>query len=165
MRMGIGMSGVLQATEEQRSWLSEVYENLREFDKKYSAKHNFPVSVKLTTVKPSGCRTPDSMIRTTDGNKSTYDLMALAGYNLEDFRNQERVWIVPQDGKILPQVYDENNELQDITKLYVNGVTPVIEVEFEDGSKHKFTENHRLLTNTGWKRVDELTIADEIVSF
>lgn len=54
MRMGIGMTGVLQATEEQRSWLDSVYNELREFDKEYSAKMNWPVSIKLTTLKPSG---------------------------------------------------------------------------------------------------------------
>jgi len=54
MRMGIGMTGILQATEEQRSWLKDAYVWLREYDKNYSAKHKFPVSIKLTTVKPSG---------------------------------------------------------------------------------------------------------------
>lgn len=54
MRMGIGVTGVLQATEEQKGWLEKAYPELREFDKKYSAEHGFPVSVKLTTVKPSG---------------------------------------------------------------------------------------------------------------
>lgn len=54
MRMGIGVTGYLQATEEQRSWLPEVYTYLREYDKQYSAKNNFPTSIKLTTVKPSG---------------------------------------------------------------------------------------------------------------
>jgi ribonucleotide reductase alpha subunit len=54
MRMGIGVTGVLQATEEQRSWLSDTYRRLREFDFKYSHEHGFPESIKLTTVKPSG---------------------------------------------------------------------------------------------------------------
>lgn len=53
-RMGIGMVGYLQATEEQRSWLSEAYTWLRNFDVEYSAKHGFPVSIKLTTEKPDG---------------------------------------------------------------------------------------------------------------
>jgi ribonucleotide reductase alpha subunit len=52
--MGIGVTGVLQATEEQKGWLKEAYVKIREFDKEYSAKHGFPESVKLTTVKPSG---------------------------------------------------------------------------------------------------------------
>ena len=54
MRMGIGVTGVLQATEEQKGWLKKAYEELREFDKEYSAQHGWPISVKLTTVKPSG---------------------------------------------------------------------------------------------------------------
>jgi ribonucleoside-triphosphate reductase len=54
MRMGIGMTGILQATEEQRDWLKEAYVWLRGYDKWYSAEKGFPESIKLTTVKPSG---------------------------------------------------------------------------------------------------------------
>jgi ribonucleotide reductase alpha subunit len=54
MRMGIGITGYLQSTEEQKSWLSPTYEYLRKFDKEYSKRHGFPESIKLTTVKPSG---------------------------------------------------------------------------------------------------------------
>lgn len=53
-RMGIGVSGYLQATEEQRGWLKEVYEELRKFDEVYSRARGWPTSIKLTTVKPSG---------------------------------------------------------------------------------------------------------------
>lgn len=54
MRMGIGMTGVLQATAEQRGWLSQAYESLREFDVAYSKEKGFNNSIKLTTIKPSG---------------------------------------------------------------------------------------------------------------
>jgi len=54
MRMGIGVTGVLQASQEQLSWLDDVYKKLRSFDEYYSAKHGFNKSIKLTTVKPSG---------------------------------------------------------------------------------------------------------------
>lgn len=54
MRMGIGITGVLQSTEEQKSWLSETYVKIREYDNEYSAKNGFNKSIKLTTVKPSG---------------------------------------------------------------------------------------------------------------
>jgi len=53
-RMGIGVTGYLQATEEQKSWLKSAYEWLREYDIEYSKEHGFPVSIKLTTMKPSG---------------------------------------------------------------------------------------------------------------
>jgi ribonucleoside-triphosphate reductase (thioredoxin) len=54
MRMGIGVTGYLQATEEQRSWLADNYERLREYDREYSKSRGWPASIKLTTVKPSG---------------------------------------------------------------------------------------------------------------
>lgn len=54
MRMGIGVTGYLQATEEQRSWLSDCYEKLRKFDEEYSKQHGWPISIKTSTVKPSG---------------------------------------------------------------------------------------------------------------
>ncbi len=54
MRMGIGVTGYLQATEEQRSWLSDTYKALRQHDKEYSKKMGWPTSIKICTVKPSG---------------------------------------------------------------------------------------------------------------
>ena len=54
MRMGIGMTGILQATEEQQGWLKDAYVWLRGYDKWYSGEKGFPESIKLTTVKPSG---------------------------------------------------------------------------------------------------------------
>ena len=54
MRMGIGVTGYLQATDEQRSWLSDCYNYLRAYDTEYSKGKGFNPSIKLTTVKPSG---------------------------------------------------------------------------------------------------------------
>lgn len=54
MRMGIGITGYLQATDEQKSWLKDCYRQLRKFDADYSSRNQWPRSIKLTTVKPSG---------------------------------------------------------------------------------------------------------------
>lgn len=54
MRMGIGLTGYLQATDEQRTWLAPAYEELRKFDVEYSKRHGWPISIKLATMKPSG---------------------------------------------------------------------------------------------------------------
>jgi len=54
MRMGIGITGYCMATKEQQSWLPQTYEFLRRLDRRYSMKHNFSESIKLTTIKPSG---------------------------------------------------------------------------------------------------------------
>lgn len=53
-RLGQSVTGILQSTPDQLSWLSEGYSALRELDKKYSAENGFPESVRMTTVQPSG---------------------------------------------------------------------------------------------------------------
>jgi adenosylcobalamin-dependent ribonucleoside-triphosphate reductase len=54
MRMGIGLTGILQSSEEQLSWMNDGYLFLREYDATYSKRKGVPISIKLTTVKPSG---------------------------------------------------------------------------------------------------------------
>jgi ribonucleotide reductase alpha subunit len=54
MRMGIGVTGYLEATEEQKGWLKDAYVELRNFDFVYSLDNDMHPSIKLTTVKPSG---------------------------------------------------------------------------------------------------------------
>jgi len=54
MRMGIGITGYLQSSAEQKSWLTDLYEYLRDYDRYYSKKIGVDTSVKLTTIKPSG---------------------------------------------------------------------------------------------------------------
>lgn len=53
-RLGQNVTGILQASEEQLSWLSPAYESLRAFDEVFSKDNDLPVSVRLTTVQPSG---------------------------------------------------------------------------------------------------------------
>lgn len=54
MRMGIGITGVAQSPSEKLDWLDDCYKALRQYDAEYSKANNFPASIKLTTVKPSG---------------------------------------------------------------------------------------------------------------
>ena len=53
-RLGQSITGILQCSEEQVSWLSPAYKKLEELDKSYSKEHGLPTSVRLTTVQPSG---------------------------------------------------------------------------------------------------------------
>lgn len=53
MRMGIGITGILQCTE-KLDWCDYVYTELRKYDVAYSKAHGFKPSIKLTTCKPSG---------------------------------------------------------------------------------------------------------------
>ena len=53
-RLGQSITGVLQCSEEQLSWLDPGYKALRKLDAEYSAEHGIPESIRLTTVQPSG---------------------------------------------------------------------------------------------------------------
>lgn len=53
MRMGIGLTGVLMATD-KLYMLEDAYEYLRNLDAYYSEVMGWPQSIKLTTIKPSG---------------------------------------------------------------------------------------------------------------
>lgn len=53
-RLGQNVTGVMQCTEEQLSWLSPAYEALVALDVSYSAEHGITPSVRLTTVQPGG---------------------------------------------------------------------------------------------------------------
>jgi hypothetical protein len=53
-RMGLGVTGVMESSEEQLKWLEESYDMLRKYDNEYSDRRGIPRSIKLTSVKPSG---------------------------------------------------------------------------------------------------------------
>lgn len=53
MRLGMGVTGICQSID-KLDWLDGCYVKLREFDKEWSKKNNWPISIKLTTCKPSG---------------------------------------------------------------------------------------------------------------
>jgi hypothetical protein len=171
--LGVSLTGIMdhivlsgrEGHDKMAEWADKMRETAIKVNKEWATKLGVNQSVSLSSIKPSGCRTVDSNIKTTLGDKNFIELMAIAGYDFDDFNNQEKVWIIPNDLEEMPKVYDENNELQDITKLYINGISPVIEIEFEDGKKHSFTPNHKLMTINGWKRVDELTLDDEITTY
>lgn len=53
-RLGQSVTGILQCNPDQLSWLSPTYEYLRDLDEQFSKENDLPVSVRLTTVQPSG---------------------------------------------------------------------------------------------------------------
>jgi ribonucleotide reductase alpha subunit len=53
-RLGQSITGILQCTEEQISWLSPAYEELKQYDIWWSERTGVNPSVRLTTVQPSG---------------------------------------------------------------------------------------------------------------
>ncbi len=154
MRMGIGVTGYLQATGEQKSWLSDGYKYLREFDKEYSIKNGFPQSIKLTTCKPSGCSRKDMLISTDKGLLRLDEIGDVKGTEWQEINNL--------------QVYTENDTLQKVTKFYVNGNVPTKLIKTVDGCEIESSLNHKFkiiknengLNFYSWKCVENLQEGD-----
>ena len=170
--LGVSMTGIMDhpvlsgqsGMDILKEWLSELKQIAINTNVEWAAKLGIEPSVAITTVKPEGCTTPDTKVKTDRGILSMTDIFKLNGFSFEDMLSKnDRTWLVPVTDI---KVYDENNDLQDITSLYVRGQTDVYEITFEDGNTYKFTGNHHLKTTSGeWKRVDQLTEQDEIISF
>lgn len=150
MRMGIGITGYLQATEEQRSWLKEAYKELRDYDEEYSELNGWPCSIKITTVKPSG--TLSLLPGVTPGchpafarylirririasNNALVDVCRSNGYKVEYQRNfdgtEDRSTIVVE----FPFAYPEGTKLaKDMTALDQLDVVKRLQTEWSDNA-------------------------------
>lgn len=165
--LGLSLTGlddnpILSGTSDTaKEWLIRLREHARVINAEWADKLGINHAAAITCVKPSGCMTPDAVIKTSSGLMSLLEIFNANGYsNLDHF--DSNTWLDPS---VNMYVFDENNDPQKITKLFVNGESEVFEVEFEDGVKVKFTGNHKLKTSNGWKRVDELTSDDEIIAW
>jgi hypothetical protein len=168
--LGVSLTGIMDhpvlssVSDESKHWLSSLKNHSIEVNKIWAGVLGIEESVSLTCIKPSGCQSLDNTVRTEEGDKSVREIFKSVGWTKDMMAGMEREWL-DVDVTKLPRVFDENDEAQEITGLFVNGLEPVYEIEFEDGNIYKFTGNHKLKTTTGWKRVDELTEDDEIVNF
>lgn len=143
------------------NWLDAMRQAAIDTNKEWAEKLGINQAAAITTVKPSGCTTLDTVIKTDRGLMSMAQLFAeLSDDDL--FEQNPSTWLHPKEQIF---VFDENNQKQPITKLFVNGMAEVYEIEDDKGNTYKFTGNHQLKTITGWKRVDELTVNDIIVEF
>ena len=153
MRMGIGVTGYLQATDEQRSWLSDCYKYLREFDKKYSIERGFPASIKLTTCKPSGCSRGDMLVQTDKGLLRLDEIGNTGGNEWQRVENL--------------QVQTDSGKFENVSKFYINGNVETRKIFTQDGNELESSLNHRYrVVEDGkyiWKTVEELKVGDKLV--
>lgn len=169
--LGVSMTGVLDNAllnnaddPELEGRLQSIKQVAIDVNKEFAEAFGIPQSAAITCNKPSGCTTLDTEIMTNAGTVSMKTIFSDNGFELEDLLPLDSgTWIDVKSDKQYT-VVDENGNDQTITKLYVNGMQPVYEIEFDDGKIYKFTGNHKLKTAAGWKRVDELTVNDEILT-
>lgn len=160
--IGVGITGIGSGTLDNLD-LKTASKIVLEENKRISKIIGINSAARTTTVKPSGCMDENTIIKTSKGNFSLKEIFDMNGYNLEDYKNTESIFLPPTEKMY---VYDMNNDLQEITNLYVNGVSDMMEIEFEDGVVIKCTKNHMFLTtNRGWVRADELKNTDDVKKF
>lgn len=87
MRTGLGVTGVCQSYS-KLEWLDDAYKALRKFDEEWSKKKNWPRSIKMTTVKPSG--TLSLLAGSTPGGHPAY-----AQYYLRRVRMSSNDKLIP----------------------------------------------------------------------
>jgi len=158
--IGVSMTGIASGAVLKLS-MKDAAHAVKEENERVAKLIGINSAARCTTVKPEGCLTLDTVIRTTDGNKTMAELISL----LTDenvFEVGSGVWIEPKSDVF---VYNENDDAEKITKLYVNGMSEVYEITMEDGFVAKLTSEHRLKTTTGWKRVKDLNKDDEIIGY
>lgn len=166
--LGVSLTGIMDnemtSGRSGKKELATMLEGLREHavktNKEWAAKIGINPAVAITCVKPSGCATMDTRIRTDNGVLSFAEIFHMNGVKPGDMVSD--MWMEP---KVPMKVFDKDNNVQAVTKLYVNGMAEVYELEDDSGRVFKFTGNHELLTEQGWKRVDELTVDDVVISF
>ena len=179
-RIGVGITGLHEwiykrfgytwydIVDEEKSkpmWLmlSRFKRAIVDESERYSKLLGVTVPHSNTTIKPAGCASLDTRIKTDSGVKSMLEIFQMNGITENELKNYAPgTWITLKTDIM---VRDENDEEKVVTKLYVNGEKPVFEITMQDGTVAKLTGNHRLKTASGWKRVDELTTADEIIQF
>lgn len=158
MRLGLGVTGVCQSLDKIK-WLDGCYVKLRKFDREWSKEKNYPESIKLTTIKPSGCVIPSTKIKTDRGVLSFEDIFKLNNINLSEKINESREWY---DCLTSIKVLDKNGEYKDVKKLFVNGFEETISMTFDDGFVVECTPNHKFLMKSGkWKSAKDITESDE----
>jgi intein/homing endonuclease len=153
-RLGVSITGIAQfiahkGVEELKNWLKCGYDTLKNYDDIYSDWFAIPKSIKLTTVKPSGCQIGSTLIPTENGI-----------YRLEELNNGNEKW---QNHNI--NIYQENNKFNS-TKFYKNGFAKTKKIKTNNGSWLESTYNHkyRIIRDDDyiWEEAQNIKVGDII---
>lgn len=152
-RIGCSMSGIMQAMarfgrRQFFNWCDRGYSYVQKLDRIYSDWLGIPLSIKTTTVKPSGCQTPDTLVNTSAGIFRLDELGDVSGPQWQDIKRETTLG-------------------EQITQFYVNGSVPTKRVITEDGNELEGSLNHkyRVYENDEivWREAQDLRVGDCLV--
>ncbi|MBN1214911.1 MAG: HNH endonuclease, partial [Candidatus Lokiarchaeota archaeon] len=160
-RMGISQTGIIEAFVKHGrrnilKWCEKGYKFLKQLDEQYSDWLCIPKSIKLTTIKPSGCSVGQTLVNT---NKGIFMLKELGNKNGEQWQNLKDI---------------KTTATKCIDKFYINGKVKTKIIETSDGNILESSLNHRYKVYQGdlnnfdfnkifWKDVKEISKGDVLV--
>lgn len=137
-RVGQSITGWMQSTNDQISWVNDTYKHLSEFDKLLSKSWGVPESIRLTTCQPSGCRPWYALTSTNKGILTLEEIFS-------NHKDGEKWCQTPDD------LYStRGNESTRITKTYDNGLSKTIKVKMSFGYELDCTPNHQWFVTKKW---------------
>jgi intein/homing endonuclease len=184
-RIGLSQSGIVEAFAKfgRRTVLKDFcdagYNEIRRWDQIYSEWMCVPKSIKVTSVKPSGCRPWHALTTTSAGLLTLEELFEMSGHqDGERWCDMTKEVIAVQGDGI-----DSSRSMMAgvataigdrITKTYDNGLSDVVKVKLNYNFMLESTPNHqwfvvsrydrgkkrKLSQVNDWKRADELLPGD-----
>jgi len=111
---------------------------------------------KIANYSFNRCLTNDTTVKIKYGG-STKDITIQRLFEVMKLRPKVKRQILSYD--IEKQIVDFN----DVKEIYDSGTQEVFEIELENGKKIKATKKHKLLTNCGWKTVEDVIINKDTI--
>ena len=138
------------------------WETLRKSILKYGVSNSM-----FNAQMPTACVSRDSIIRTSEGNKSYTEILK---ENNIDFEALESKLIPTWVTLSKPfSVFNENNDLEECSKIYYNSKRETLDISMEDGSVFTCTYNHKFKVNRGgsyqWIMAEDLKEGDDVLSY
>lgn len=114
-------------------------------------------------VLPTGCLSGDTIInenRCTIGRKKTIESMYLAFNGLKkrkkyNYNKKHKTYVRSYNGNTI--------QLNEVESISYSGIKDLYLLSLENGLELKATQCHKIMTRGGWKRVNELSVNDEIM--
>lgn len=163
--LGVSITGIMDNPKIllNEDYLQEGAHKTIVTNRKWSKILGINEASRVTCLKPEGCLELHTKIKTNMGNLSLLDIFKLNNIDENELNNIQSSTFIKPIKEIY--VFDENNNQQQITNLYVNGWAEVYELEDEQGNTFKLTGNHKVKTEDGWKEVKDLSLEDNILSY
>ena len=167
-RIGVSISGIAQWASgavlgewsdmnytKMCSFLRSGYKVVKNTNVKLAREAGVPASIRVTTVKPSGCSRGDMLVQTSRGLLRLDEIGNTSGSE----------WQMVQD---LSVSSDQEDTFNNVSKFYINGLVDTKKIITEDGFELESSLQHkyRIINDQGdyiWKTVNDLEIGDQLV--